>query len=84
MTRFWSCSALHNWGPGLVPDKAALSQIRIFDDLAKTVEYARMVEAAGASLLAVHGRTREQKQAKHVRANWDYIKVRLRTPEAGP
>ena len=50
-------------------------QIRIFDDLAKTVEYARMVEASGASLLAVHGRTREQKQAKLVRANWDYIKV---------
>ena len=56
-------------------------QIRIFDDLAKTVEYARMVEASGASLLAVHGRTREQKQAKHVRANWDYIKVHEATSD---
>ena len=54
-------------------------QIRIFDDLVKTVEYARMVEASGATLLAVHGRTREQKQAKHVRANWDYIKVLVAT-----
>lgn len=37
------------------------AKIRIFPDLAKTVEYARMVERAGAWLVAVHGRLREQK-----------------------
>ena len=50
-------------------------QIRKFDDVAKTVAYARMLEAAGCSLLAVHGRTREQKTSSAVRADWDAIKV---------
>jgi tRNA-dihydrouridine synthase 1 len=31
------------------------------------------VEAAGAQLVAVHGRTREQKRASDVRANWGFI-----------
>ena len=52
-----------------------MMQIRIFDDLSKTVEYARMVEASGAALIAVHGRTREQKTASAVRADWRAIKV---------
>ena len=34
-----------------------------------------MVERAGASIVAVHGRTREQKCAKLVRADWDAIKA---------
>ena len=38
--------------------------------------YAKLVEASGAALIAVHGRTREQKNAGLVRANWDAIKVR--------
>lgn len=50
-------------------------QIRVFTDLQKTLDYARMIEAAGASLIAVHGRTREQKQNDKTRANWDYIKA---------
>ena len=52
-----------------------MTQIRIFDDVGKTVEYARMVEASGAALIAVHGRTREQKTASAVRADWNAIKV---------
>lgn len=36
-------------------------KIRIFDDRDKSVAYAKMIEAAGASVLGVHGRTRDQK-----------------------
>ncbi len=50
-------------------------KIRIFEDVERTVAYARMIEDAGAYLLAVHGRTREQKWARDVRASWDHIKV---------
>ncbi|EFJ50748.1 hypothetical protein VOLCADRAFT_80128 [Volvox carteri f. nagariensis] len=51
------------------------AKIRIFPDLAKTVAYARMVEAAGASLVAVHGRLREQKDNSSTRADWDAIRA---------
>ena len=51
-------------------------QIRIFPSLEKTLAYAKMIERAGASLVAVHGRTREQKTAKECLADWDAIKVR--------
>ena len=50
-------------------------KIRVFPELEKTLAYARMLERAGCSVLAVHGRTREQKQAKAVRADWNIIKV---------
>lgn len=55
------------------------AKIRIFgpsgDDLAKTIAYARMIEKAGASLITVHGRTREQKDLTATRADWDAIKA---------
>jgi tRNA-dihydrouridine synthase 1 len=51
-------------------------KIRMFPDLQKTLDYARMLERAGASLIAVHGRTREQKKSNGADANWDVIKVR--------
>ena len=50
-------------------------KIRIFPELAQTLEYARMVEAAGCSVLAVHGRTREQKDPAASRADWDAIRA---------
>jgi tRNA-dihydrouridine synthase 1 len=51
------------------------AKIRIFPELSRTLEYAKLIEASGASLVAVHGRTREQKDAAAVRADWDAIKA---------
>ncbi|BBN11294.1 tRNA-dihydrouridine synthase 1 [Marchantia polymorpha subsp. ruderalis] len=50
-------------------------KIRLFPELADTLAYARMLQAAGCSLLAVHGRTRDQKCSQLVRADWDAIRA---------
>ena len=50
-------------------------KIRVFTDLQKTLDYAKMRQRAGCSVLAVHWLTREQKDAKSVRADWEIIKV---------
>jgi tRNA-dihydrouridine synthase 1 len=49
-------------------------QIRKFDDTAKTIEYAKMLEAAGASVLAIPGRTREMKDSSKFLADWNIIR----------
>lgn len=49
-------------------------KIRIFPNLEDTLAYARMLEEAGCSLIAVHGRTRDQKDGKSIRADWSAIK----------
>jgi tRNA-dihydrouridine synthase 4 len=83
----WACqdgmgSALLDQ-PELVRDMVRLTRemadvpvcvkIRISDDLSKTVEMAKRVEAVGAQWLTVHGRTRYQKST--VQPNFDAIKL---------
>ena len=51
-------------------------KIRVFPEVDRTVAYARMLEAAGASLIAVHGRLRDQRKSNGPDANWDAIRVR--------
>lgn len=50
-------------------------KIRLFPKMEDTLKYARMLEEAGCSLLAVHGRTRDEKDQKKVRANWAAIRA---------
>ncbi|KAK9112685.1 hypothetical protein Scep_020204 [Stephania cephalantha] len=50
-------------------------KIRIFPNIQDTITYARMLEEAGCSLLAVHGRTRDEKDGKKFRADWNAIKT---------
>lgn len=51
------------------------AKIRIFPELAKTIEYAKRCEAAGAWLVAVHGRCRDRKKSKDNMADWEVIKA---------
>lgn len=61
-------------------------KIRVFDDVERTVQLALMIERAGATVLTVHGRTRQQGGGRHqgeAGANWETIaavKAALRIP----
>lgn len=50
------------------------AKFRILDTKEKTLEYAKMILSAGASIISVHGRRREQKGHNTGVADWNYIK----------
>jgi len=58
-------------------DVTILCKMRIFDSTEKTVELARQLEASGATVLTVHGRTKEKGGGKGQKgsADWDTIKA---------
>ncbi|PLN86635.1 putative dihydrouridine synthase family protein [Aspergillus taichungensis] len=60
---------LHNELP--IPVTA---KFRIQETKEKTLEYAKMILSAGASIITLHGRTREQKGHNTGIADWSYIR----------
>ncbi|KAK2762276.1 hypothetical protein FQN54_001286 [Arachnomyces sp. PD_36] len=50
------------------------AKFRILETKEKTLEYAKMILSAGASIISVHGRRREQKGHNTGLADWSYIR----------
>ena len=55
-------------------DVPVTAKFRIQESKEKTLEYARMILDAGASVITVHGRRREQKGHNTGLADWGYIR----------
>ena len=57
---------------------ATVVKIRCFDDVPRTIELARALEAAGAEMITVHGRTRHAGGGRRTAAplaNWAWIRA---------
>lgn len=50
------------------------AKFRILETKEKTLEYAKMILSAGASIISVHGRRREQKGHNTGLADWTYVR----------
>ncbi|KAF7506897.1 hypothetical protein GJ744_011138 [Endocarpon pusillum] len=50
------------------------AKFRILESKERTLEYAKMILSAGASIITVHGRRREQKGHNMGLADWSYIR----------
>ncbi|KAF7592292.1 hypothetical protein BBP40_000423 [Aspergillus hancockii] len=55
-------------------DVPVTAKFRIQESKEKTLEYAKMILSAGASIITLHGRTREQKGHNTGVADWSYIR----------
>ena len=55
-------------------DVPVTAKIRILETKEKTLEYAKMVLSAGASIITVHGRVRDQKGHKTGLADWTVLR----------
>lgn len=53
---------------------ATWAKMRVWNDVERTVEFAKSLVRAGARVVAVHGRTKEQRGAKTGDASWEHIK----------
>jgi tRNA-dihydrouridine synthase 1 len=63
-------------------DIPVTAKLRILETREKTLEYARNVISAGASIITIHGRTREMKGHKTGLADWNIIKwLREQVPQ---